>query len=406
MSKLIEMFPYLEPYQKPMYFIILGILLIPSIIYSLKGKRLVWYQALLTLFFLWMSFAGPHKEQGYALIGYVIWQIVLAKCYFTYRQKANKGIWFYISVFLSILPMILIKVIPFYTNEQPIFYFLGYSYLTFKSVQVIMETRDGIIKELKIRDYIQFMIFFPTISSGPIDRFRRFTKEAYNPPTKEKYTILLEKGIHYIFMGFLYKFIIAYVLGIRLLPLIQERALGQEFIIQGSIAYMYVYSLYLFFDFAGYSLFAVGVSYLLGYETPMNFNKPFISHNIKEFWNRWHMSLSFWFRDYVYMRLMLTLVKKKVFKSQITASNISYFILFFIMGIWHGLEWYYVVYGLFHAALICSTDAWIRFKKKHKDKIPSNKITKGLSMFLTFNAVCFSLLIFSGYLDTLIKHLM
>ena len=68
------------------------------------------------------------------------------------------------------------------------------------------------------------------------------------------------------------------------------------------------------FDFAGYSLLAVGTSYLMGYDTPMNFNKPFLSWNIKEFWNRWHMTLSFWFRDYIYMRLMFFLMKRKSLK--------------------------------------------------------------------------------------------
>lgn len=82
-------------------------------------------------------------------------------------------------------------------------------------------------------------------------------------------------------------------------------------------------------------------------------------------------------------------------------SNIGYFALFLLMGIWHGLTWYYIVYGLYHACLICLTDAWIRFKKKHKDQLPSNKFTHGLAVFLTFQAVCFSFLIFSGFLDKL-----
>ena len=116
------------------------------------------------------------------------------------------------------------------------------------------------------------------------------------------------------------------------------------------------------------------------------------------------MSLSFWFRDYVYMRLMFTLIKKKVFKSRIVASNIGYFALFLIMGVWHGLTWYYLVYGLFHATAICLNDAWLRFKKKHQKQLPSNHLTKGLAIFITFHTVCFSLLIFSGFFDTLIQN--
>lgn len=410
MSHLLNLFSYIAPYDKPFYFVILGVLFIPSIIGSLCGKRIHWYQTILTIIFIWMSFAGPNKQQGIALLIYLVWQTILTKGYFHYRKKENKTSIFYVSIILSILPMIIIKLTPFLTHNhgQPLLYFLGYSYLTFKSVQVIMEMRDGLIKEFKLTDYVQFLIFFPTISSGPIDRFRRFKNDLDNPPTKEKYVGLLGKGIHYIFLGFLYKFIIGYYLGSVFLPLIKDQALGSHLFL-GTLGYMYIYSFYLFFDFAGYSLFAVGTSYLLGYETPMNFNKPFASLSIKDFWNRWHMSLSFWFRDYVYMRLMFTLVKKKIFKSRVTASNVGYFALFLIMGVWHGLEWYYIVYGLFHACAICLNDAWLRYKKtykkQHKKALPSNFATKSLSWFITFQTVCFSLLIFSGYFDSLFKHL-
>ena len=97
---------------------------------------------------------------------------------------------------------------------------------------------------------------------------------------------------------------------------------------------------------------------------------------------------------------MFTLLKKKVFKSRIVASNVGYFALFLIMGIWHGLAWYYIVYGIYHATLICLTDAWLRFKKKHKN-LPSNKFTHALAIFLNFQAVCFSFMIFSGILNKL-----
>ncbi|MFZ4460598.1 MBOAT family O-acyltransferase, partial [Enterococcus gallinarum] len=90
------------------------------------------------------------------------------------------------------------------------------------------------------------------------------------------------------------KFIISHYLGGVFLPHVEKMALAQGGLSWWTVGYMYNYSLYLFFDFAGYSLLAVGTSYLMGYDTPMNFNKPFLSWNIKEFWNRWHMTLSFW----------------------------------------------------------------------------------------------------------------
>ena len=126
---------------------------------------------------------------------------------------------------------------------------------------------------------------------------------------------------------------------------------------------MYAYSLYLFFDFAGYSLFAIAVSYLYGIKTPPNFNQPFKAKNIKDFWNRWHMTLSFWFRDCIYMRSLFYMSRKKLLKSQFAMSNMAFFLNFFIMGIWHGLEVYYIVYGLYHAALFIGYGYYERWRK-------------------------------------------
>ena len=216
---------------------------------------------------------------------------------------------------------------------------------------------------------------------------------------------MIKKGIHYIFIGFLYKFILAYIFGTLLLPEVQAAALAQRHNFLGIswslLGVMYIYSADLFFDFAGYSLFAVGTSYIMGVKTPMNFNRPWQSLNIKDFWNRWHMSLSFWFRDYVYMRLLFMFMKKKTFKSRITAANITYILNMLLMGFWHGLTWYYIVYGLFHGFAIVINDAWLRFKKQHPGKLPHNRATKYLAIFLTAHVVCFSFLIFSGFLDKL-----
>lgn len=395
--------PSLTPYAEPKYFLYLIIALLPIIIHFLMtGKRWHYYPAFLTIIFIYISFGGPNYQQGLALVSYVIFESFLTSLYYRYRQKHNHTNVFYLAVVLAILPLVLVKVVPFLTPHQSLFGFLGISYLTFKSVQVIMEIRDGLIKQYRCIDYLSFLLFFPTISSGPIDRYRHFVSERQKALTLEQYLNLLDQGIWKLFLGCLYKFVLGYYFGKVWLPPIGQAALQHGGVSLALVGYMYCYSLYLFFDFAGYSLFAIGTSNLLGYEVPANFNKPFLAGNIKEFWNRWHMSLSFWFRDYVYMRLMFLLLKKKVFKSRIIASNVGYFALFLLMGLWHGLTWYYIVYGLFHATLICLTDAWLRYKKKHLKNLPSHFATHALAVFLTFNVVCFSFLIFSGFLDQLL----
>ncbi|WP_297079551.1 D-alanyl-lipoteichoic acid biosynthesis protein DltB [uncultured Enterococcus sp.] len=392
---------HMIPYAQPLYFAYLLVALLPIAIGLWFGRRFRIYEAFVTVLFLWISFGGEFAHQGLALIGYVLYQCVLVGGYFTLKQNKNSTPMFYIAVLLAILPLAITKIVPFFTAGQPsILGFLGISYLTFRSVQMIMETRDGLIKTYSWIDYLRFLLFFPTISSGPIDRYRRFLKDEQEAPQKAQYIELLGKGVRSIMLGLLYKFIIGYYLGTVLLPIVSQDALISGGLSLSLVGYMYVYSLYLFFDFAGYSLFAVGTSYIMGYNVPINFNKPFLSPNIKEFWNRWHMSLSFWFRDYVYMRLMFTLMKKKVFKSRIVSSNVGYFALFLLMGVWHGLTWYYLLYGVYHAAWICLNDAWIRYKKKHK-QLPSNRFTYAFSVVATFHGVCLSFLIFSGFLDTL-----
>ena len=125
-------------------------------------------------------------------------------------------------------------------------------------------------------------------------------------------------------------------------------------------SYMYAYTFYLFFDFAGYSAFAVGFSHLLGIHTPENFDRPFLSRDIRDFWNRWHMSLSFWFRDHIYNRFIFAALKGKWFRSSQLASSVGYLLTMGLMGLWHGTAPNYLVYGLYHGVLLAATAAYDR----------------------------------------------
>jgi membrane protein involved in D-alanine export len=393
---------YGAPYTSPAYFIPLLIAILPMAILLLKGRRLPIYEGVFTVFFLYLCFRGFGWKSGVALILYVVWQLAWAKGYEAHRRRANGRAFFYVSIASALLPLLATKIFPIFEKGASHWTFLGISYLTFRTLQVIFEMRDGTIKSIRIVDYLRFLLFFPTISSGPIDRYRRFEGDLRGSPTPEVYIRLLTKGTHAIFMGMLYKFIIGYLLSL-ILDLAGDYAADLNQMSLWLPIYMYAYTLYLFFDFAGYSLFAVGVANLMGYDIPVNFKLPFLSRNMKDFWNRWHMSLSFWFRDFVYMRLLLTLTKRKVFRSRVLTSNLCYYCLFLLMGLWHGFTWYYIAYGLYHATIICLNDAWLRFKKKHGERIPSNRLTAALSIFITFHAACFSFLIFSGFFDTYLK---
>lgn len=381
------------PYGSFSFFLIIAVLFIPTVILGLNEKRFHTYNMIISVLALGLIFSTKWTG-AVALIIFTIWQILLIKSYIAYRLKANQSWIFYLAVILSILPLTISKLIPFLGQPNWIS-FLGISYLTFKGTQLIIETRDGLIKkQIPIVRLLYFILFFPTISSGPIDRFRRFDKDLQASLPKDQYKLLVYQGINKIFRGFLYKFIIGYSINHYFIANLGFISTSD---FQNELLYMYAYSLYLFFDFAGYSAFAIGVSYIMGIKSPENFNLPFISRNIKDFWNRWHMSLSFWFRDYVYMRFVFWVTKKKLIKNRNTTSNLGYILLFLLMGVWHGLAIQYIIYGAYHALIMVLYNSFERFNKKHK-WWPQNKWTHVLAVIITFHFICFGFYIFSGRL--------
>ncbi|QUR93926.1 D-alanyl-lipoteichoic acid biosynthesis protein DltB [Macrococcoides canis] len=395
----------------PFFFIALALLL-PVVILGLLGKRNEYYNWFVTIIMLVLIFKDPNENflgisilsyEFVSFVMYVTYQIILIKSYVSIVKRKNTLSLFVTFLILSILPLAAVKVIQsslFGLNGhtdtfsiKSLIGFLGISYIMFKCIQIIMEIRDKRIKEIHVIEVIKFLTFFPTISSGPIDRFKRFNKDVIKGFTKEKYTELLNKAIHYIFIGFLYKYIIAYYINQKVILNINFDSAD----IWMKIFYMYAYSFYLFFDFAGYSLFAVAFSYIMGIETPPNFNQPFIAKNIKDFWNRWHMSLSFWFRDMVYMRFVFFITKNKYIKNNFTTSNIGFMLNFLIMGIWHGIEWFYIAYGLYHGILFVLYGYYEQYRKKHPYTLPA-KVVDTFGIIITFHVVAFGFLIFSGKL--------
>ena len=159
--------------------------------------------------------------------------------------------------------------------------FLGISYICFKIIQVVIECYDGVINEIDEFQFIEFLIFFPCLSSGPIDRSRRFAEDDNKIWSRQEYIELLWTGLYKIILGIFYKVACSGFF----YYLLQTYFAGKHRPIY-LVGYAYIYGLYLFFDFAGYSAMAVGTSYLLGIKTPDNFNKPFLSVDIKDFWNR------------------------------------------------------------------------------------------------------------------------
>ena len=381
-------------YDGYLYMYILLLTMIPAIVLGLLEKKIKYYGMLATAFMIYIII-GINVQFKF-LLAFMIWELLVIFTFINVEKFKNNKWIFRFFLFLSMLPLIVNKISPL--TDMGAIGFVGISYLSFRTIQIVIETYDGSIKKLGFLDTVYFILFFPTLSSGPIDRSRRFEEEINSKITRNQYVeMYLVPGVYKIFLGLMYKFVIA-----ALIHLFWLEKIGQTPSLISTILYMYGYTLYLFFDFAGYSLIAVGTSYIFGVYAPDNFNKPFLSKDMKEFWTRWHISLSRWFGDYIFSRYVLNAMRKKKYKNRATASHVAQMITMITMGFWHGLTWYYILYGIYQGVALVLTDIYTKKSKMYK-KYKKEKWFQRIQIFVTFNLICFGMLIFSGYLDNYVK---
>ena len=364
------------------FFLLLFVVLLIGFVVNFFEKRKDYYILALSLLFAGAIY-GKSRAMMVYLLAFVVYQYFLVFLAQRIEAKRLKPL-----VFLSILPLVINKV--FALTSLHLLAFIGISYMSFKTIQIMLEISDGLIKEkVSVKDYLQFLLFFPTVSAGPIDRSRRFLKEINEVMPRKEYLELAGDGVYRIVLGLLYKVVLSTYVYQMLL------ALNNTGTVVYSIKYMYLYTLYLFFDFAGYSLMAVGSSNILGIQTPMNFNKPFLSVDIKDFWTRWHITLSTWLRDFVFSRVLMQVIRKKWFKNRLHNATYAYMVNMLVMGFWHGLSVSYIVYGFYHGVLMAGFEVYQKksnFYKKNKNK----NWYKLLSWFVTMNLVMIGFFIFSG----------
>lgn len=370
------------------FFVWLVLLLVPAVILGVTERPMRLYRLAASIVMVLLVYQG---EQLFWLVGSVVFYSYLVQVYAYLRRRYGKNVVFYgHAIAFALAPLVVSKLSGLIGDN--VVGFLGISYITFRVLQVIIETYDGLIERINPREFLSFLIFFPTLSSGPIDRSRRFGEDDASVPTRSEYLEMLGLGLGKIVLGLVYKVVLSDFFFQLLNEYFAERY-RPIFI----IGYAYVYGLYLFFDFAGYSAMAVGASYVLGIRVPDNFRRPFLSVDIKDFWNRWHISLSTWFRDFVFTRFMMDSIRKKRFSSRLSAASAAFMVNMLVMGVWHGLEPHYIAYGLYHGCLLAATETYqkkSKFYKAHK----GSKVYRAVSWFVTMNLVMFGFLIFSGHL--------
>jgi len=221
---------------------------------------------------------------------------------------------------------------------------VGISFYTFQGIAYVVDVYRGRIAAVRnVMDYALFKAFFPQLVAGPIERAENLLPQVLSP--RRLSWPQIEEGLYLIFQGLFQKVFLADNLARFVNPVFSAGAPVNG--IQ-SLLVCYAFTFQIFFDFAGYSNIARGLAKVMGFELMVNFNKPYLSTSIQEFWNRWHISLSGWVKDYLYTPIFLSL---RLSHSKLRAYT-ALLISMFLMGLWHGAGWTFIVFGLYHGVLL------------------------------------------------------
>lgn len=392
-------------YASPAFFVALVALIIPAAALGLSGRPIKRYGMAASAVMLALLFSGS-AAQLVAFLAFVL--VSTASMRLTLRSwRGGEGS---VALYRACLAATLAPLVAYKlasgagSGVADLVGFAGISYVTFRAVQVLIEIRDGLITELTVGDYLYFLTFFATITSGPIDRSRRFLADANAPLGRDEYADLLSRGVLLVLLGAVGQLVIA-TIALRYYqpdrPLVSA---GLAYGVARQVANAYLYGIYLFFDFAGYSLMAMGVSYCLGIRCPRNFDAPYRAVDLKDFWNRWHITLSTWLRDFVFMRLVRLLTRRKLLSSRLQRACAGYVVNMLVMGAWHGLTADYLLYGLYHGVLLAGLEVWQKksafYRRNHQ-----RRWYRVCSWFVTMQLVIIGFAIFSGQLSSIVGRI-
>jgi len=255
---------------------------------------------------------------------------------------------------------------------------VGISFYTFQTVSYIIDVyRKDVAPAQNYFDYALYVAFFPQLVAGPIERGRNLMPQIVTPRTLSQDNV--SEGIFLIYWGLFKKVFIADNLGAYLMLMDKTNPDGGLILVG-----MYMYMFQLYCDFSAYSDIARGTAKLLGFELMLNFRAPYFAPNIQELWQRWHISLTSWIRDYLYYPLVLARFQKKSLNPKLII-----IVTFTIMGFWHGASWNFVLWGLYNGAMLALYALIQPTLRKNWKKISPWLLpaATGLSIFITFHVM-------------------
>lgn len=343
---------------------------------------------LIVSYLLYMNF-----KPVYAIILFGITVVTFFTAKFIETHNKKKVILSF-SVLITLLPLLIFKYYNFINNSclellnsagirfelhglnwaVPV----GISFFTFQALSYLWDVYYGrITAERNFLNYALYVSFFPSIVSGPINKASLILPQIKNLRPYFDYGKAIE-GLKLILWGMFMKVVVADRVALYVDTVLSRY---ESYTSISCFAASLLYSIQIYADFAGYSLMAIGVGKLLGFELTENFRRPYLSYSVTDFWRRWHISLSTWLKDYVYIPLGGSRCSK-------LRNYWNIIVTFLVSGIWHGANWTFVVWGLWHGVF------QVVEKALNQQKCRYGKFGKTVKIIITFLLVNFSWIFF------------
>ena len=344
--------------------------------------------------FYWCAFYDSSTELVVYVVAVYLAGIILQRYMDADKSKKRVDILFTLIIIAGVALLFYYKYFDFALNtisnifkvefeKQNILAPLGISFITFSAISYLADIKMKKAKAGNFIDCCLYMTFFPKIVSGPIILWRDFKGEILNRVISEQNIL---EGINRICIGFGKKVILADMFG-SYVSKIQYATSGIDTPSAWLAAFLYMLQIY--YDFAGYSDIAIGLSKIMGFDLKENFNFPYRSLSITEFWRRWHISLGTWFREYIYIPLGGS-------RRGMVRNLMNLGVVFLVTGIWHGASWNYILWGIANGIVVIA-ERLMRDKEFYK-KIP--KVIKwAVTMLIVF--FCWQLFRFTWMSDVI-----
>jgi D-alanyl-lipoteichoic acid acyltransferase DltB (MBOAT superfamily) len=341
---------------------------------------------------------------------YLVFLLLMGLALSALGWMSRRGTWAISGVILLLILVLVILKTPAFSLQTSVFVrtlanrsienaaftdlrWLGFSYLAFRLIHVLRDRQMGRLPELSLPEFVTYVVFFPALAAGPIDRAERFTRDLRNDFSLTPEETLL--GGQRIFLGLFKKFVVADTLALIALNdalATQVRTTGWMWVI------VYAYAFQIYFDFSGYTDIAIGIARLVGIKLPENFAAPYIKPNLTQFWNSWHMSLTQWFRSYFFNPFNRWLRGFKTLPawSMILLGQVA---TMFLIGLWHGITFNFILWGLWHGVGLFVQNRWSEFIRTRYPNAGQNSRLRLLLMIggilLTFHFVALGWVFFA-----------